>query len=258
MGYFDDLICVAGEIMPRCQAYLDRRFAGTWSLEYLHAGRMEMSIDGGSIVVIDRPAAFWHLPRHRYRYGAIDARGWDHHWVLLAGSRAERLVEELARTHPAGWCAVADPEPFRLRMHELVGRCQAADAGQHPATVALVEDLVARLVARPASPGSRPAARLLAERLRADPARAWDLDAEARRLQVSAVHLRREFRRLHGCSPRTWLLTWRMHGAALALAGGASVADAGRVAGYSDPAQFSRMFKRITGRSPSRHRAGDG
>ncbi len=250
MGYFDDCHLHTGAEMSACRYYLDRTFPGTWSLEYLHAGRMEMSIAGGPVLVLDRPAAFWHLPDRRYRYGAIDARGWDHHWILLSGPRAPRLIGELQRVHPAGWASVADPIAFRARMRVLIDLARRGDPTRQAEAVAVIEDLVASLVTRPASTGRLAAVRALAERMRAAPADPWPLAEQARALALSEVQLRRLFRRVTGLSPVAWCISCRMQSAARALTDGASVATAGRQAGYDDPHQFARMFRRRFGRGP--------
>ncbi|MEX0655139.1 MAG: AraC family transcriptional regulator [Phycisphaeraceae bacterium] len=61
----------------------------------------------------------------------------------------------------------------------------------------------------------------------------------------------RLFRRSFGCPPRTWLLRERVRNAAHLLVESDlpvyAIADA---MGYADVAQFSRQFKRVTGRSP--------
>lgn len=250
MGYFDDCHLHTGAEMPACQCYLDRSFPGTWSLEYLHAGRMEMSIDGGPMAILDRPAAFWHLPDRRYRYGAIDARGWDHHWIMLSGPRAPHLIGELQRVHPAGWSSVTDPTAFRARMRVLIGLARRGDPTRQSEAVAAIEDLVASLVAQPIGTGRLAAVRALAERMRAAPTRPWPLVPEARALALSEVQLRRLFRRVTDLSPVAWCISCRMQSAARALTDGASVAAAGRQAGYEDPHQFARMFRRTFGRGP--------
>jgi AraC-like DNA-binding protein len=254
MGYFDDLGLHSGAVLPACTAYLDRRFPGTWSLEYMHAGRMEMAIDSGPSIVLDRPAAFWHLPEHRYRYGACDRRGWDHHWLMFTGPRAARLIGELQRVHPAGWCQVADPTVFQARMRVAIELVRRGDPVRHPEAVAAVEDLVARLVCAPRAGGRIAAVIALAERMRQNPVRSWPLSVEARTLGLSEVHLRRIFRQITGLSPVGWCLAARMQAAVRALADGAAIASAASAAGYDDPAQFSRMFRRHYGTSPRRWR----
>ncbi len=255
MGYFDDLTLHSGAVLPACTAYLDRRFPGTWSLEYLHAGRMEMAIDGGPVITLDQPAAFWHLPERRYRYGACDRRGWDHHWLMLTGPRAARLIGELQRVHPAGWAAVADPTAFQARMRVAIELVRRGDPVRHPEAVAAVEDLVARLVCAPRAGGRIAAVMTLAERMRQDPARPWPLSTEAATLGLSEVHLRRLFRQMTGLSPVGWCLAARMQAAVRALADGATITVAAAAAGYADPPQFSRMFRRRYGASPRRWRS---
>jgi len=256
VGYFDDLVLHSGAVLPRCTAYLDRRFPGAWSLEYLHAGRMEMAIDGAPRVILDRPAAFWHLPDRRYRYGACDRRGWDHHWLILHGPRAARLIGELQRVHPAGWAAVADPAAFQARMRFAIELARRGDPARHSEAVAAVEGLVAGLVCAPQAGGRTAAIAALAERMRLDPAKPWPLCAEAASIGLSEVHLRRLFRRTTGLSPMAWCLAARMQAAVRALSDGAPVAAAAAAAGYRDASQFSRMFRRHHGASPRRWRSG--
>ncbi len=251
---FSRLTVVYGIALPGCTARLDRHFPGSWSLEYLHAGRMSWSCDGRAPVIIDRPALFWHLPGPHYAYGAVDARGWDHHYLLIAGPRAVELVGALQAAHPEGWLPVADPGLVRATMRDALTHVERG--GDGPGLAALVELLVARAVA----PGHRDpvhrAAAAWADRIRESPLEPWSASAAARAAGCSEVHLRRVFRTLTGCSPTAYALAARMTIARRALAAGAAVAEAGRAAGYGDPAQFSRMFRRVVGINPARWRIG--
>ncbi|HAT11641.1 MAG TPA: hypothetical protein DCS97_13850 [Planctomycetes bacterium] len=91
--------------------------------------------------------------------------------------------------------------------------------------------------------------------MRQDPARPWPLSTEAATLGLSEVHLRRLFRQMTGLSPVGWCLAARMQAAVRALADGATITVAAAAAGYADPPQFSRMFRRRYGASPRRWRS---
>ncbi|MFM2090447.1 MAG: hypothetical protein RLZZ127_936 [Planctomycetota bacterium] len=253
LACFARLRVVDGLAIPGCTARIDRRFPGSWSVEYLHAGRMVWSCDGRSPEIIDRPALFWHLPGPRYAYGPVDRRGWDHHYLLLDGPRAADLVGALQALHPCGWLAVADPGLVRGTMLEALAR---REAGTGAEASALVELLVARATAPGERDPVRRAAAAWAARIRDRPLAPWSAAAEARAAGCSEVHLRRAFRAVTGRSPTALALAARMTLARRALAAGGAVADAGRAAGYTDPAQFSRMFRRVVGIAPVRWRMG--
>jgi AraC-like DNA-binding protein len=259
VAYHDDIVFVDAGHLPRCRVEVDRRFPGTWSLEFIGGGRMRQAVDGGPEVVIDRPAAFWHLPEHRYRYGPVDPSGWDHHWVLLRGDRARRMVAEgLAPLAASGWVPVADAVRFGAILRDLIQLVQVADPRRQPRAVALLEDLVAQLVEQPdlIAAGPHHAAVLrLAEGLRADPWRAWDPAVAAGRLGLSVSSFRRIFRQAVGTSPHAYLVGCRMRQAAdLLRRDGRPVQAVAAELGFADPLRFSKVFRRCVGLSPRTYR----
>jgi AraC-like DNA-binding protein len=74
---------------------------------------------------------------------------------------------------------------------------------------------------------------------------------------LSYSHFRRLFRRFAGCSPHEYLLRCRMRRAARDLRDtGRQVKDVAAEAGYDDPAQFCKLFRKKIGLSPGRFRQG--
>jgi AraC-like DNA-binding protein len=260
MGYFDDLEFVNGQVLPGCTAVINHRFRGTYSLEFLLAGRMYYGVDGGRRIVLDRPVAFWQHPRHRYQYCAVDARGWDHHWVLLRGPRARRLIEDALQPLAAtGYLFVPEPLVLAQEFRELIALVLARDPRRQPEAVVRLEGIVSRLVGWAA--GDRaPAPRhagvdAVAAAVRAAPCQAHDFAAAARRLGLSYSHFRRLFRQQQGRAPHTLLLETRMQQAAQALREpGRRIKDVAAAAGYADPAQFSKLFKKKIGMGPRQYR----
>lgn len=78
------------------------------------------------------------------------------------------------------------------------------------------------------------------------------VDQVTRRLRVSRRYVEGVFAR-HGLSPATYLRSLRLTRAQALLAGtsNVSVGDAARLSGFSDPATFTRAFRRATGLTPS-------
>lgn len=94
------------------------------------------------------------------------------------------------------------------------------------------------------------AADRLAERMRADPLRSWDLRQQAGELGVSCSALRQALRRRTGLAPGRLRRSLRLAAGARALSAGATVGEAAASAGFSDPFHFSRLFRRAYGVAP--------
>lgn len=256
MNYFDDMRFINGGVAPRCQAIIDRQFSGTYSVEFLLAGRMFYGLDGGERTILDRPVVFWHHPHHRYQYGALDKRGWDHHWILMSGPRARRMIEDgLMRLSAMHYLPVADPLIMAEEFRALVALIQQHDPQRQSEAVIRLERIVARLIewqtlARVAKPDCR-GVEALAARIRETPFRPCDFQAEAARLGLSYSHFRRVFRRHVGRAPHDFLLSCRMRRAAIALQNTArQVKEIAADAGYDDIPQFSKLFKKKIGVAP--------
>jgi AraC-like DNA-binding protein len=73
---------------------------------------------------------------------------------------------------------------------------------------------------------------------------------------ISRSRFTARFSGVMGATPMAYVAGWRMAQARAALAGGARVKAAARVAGYSSTVAFSRARCRRTGAPPSR--AGEG
>jgi AraC-like DNA-binding protein len=144
------------------------------------------------------------------------------------------------------------------------------DLGRHPALATLAEHIVARWCRPPCDPAT---ARTLAHLLIDEVSRAWAeernrrdlpetlvraLDASegrlpslagmARRAGVAPATLVRQFRRHLGTSPHRFLVEHRLRAAADLLATTTRpVAEIAGDCGFTDPAYFSRVFRRWAG-----------
>jgi PAS domain S-box-containing protein len=108
---------------------------------------------------------------------------------------------------------------------------------------------------RPKRTPHREAVEEVARQVRADPIGDFDFEAAADDLHMSYSHFRRLFRHCTGHSPHDYLLLWRMRAAARLLRdpNRPVKAVAGEI-GYPDPNQFSKLFKRKIGVSPTEYR----
>lgn len=260
MGYFDDLELLNGGFPTECTTRSDRCWPDFFCFMFIPEGPIYYGVDGGRQSVLEGPHAFWHHPEHTYQYGPT-GESWHHNWVSFKGPRARRFVEEgLMPLSTSGFVRVSQSAVFAEAFRELVPIVHARDPFSHPRGVLLLENLLKILLdgaRRP--PGALPYDRELSElgaAILENPHQECDFELEARRMGLSYSHFRRVFRHYSGRSPYDYLLHCRMQRAARELREtDRQVKDVALEAGYSDPAQFCKLFKKKIGLSPSRFRA---
>jgi len=79
----------------------------------------------------------------------------------------------------------------------------------------------------------------------------WSASALADSCNVSVRTLRRHIQRKTGKSTKAWLGDQRQRCAAQLLASGSSVKEIALILGYTQPANFSRGYKRYWGNPPT-------
>lgn len=71
---------------------------------------------------------------------------------------------------------------------------------------------------------------------------------------TSKFHLLRLYKKYYGITPRQYLIEKRIYEAKQMLTNGASVTEACYAVGFESLSSFSNLFKRKTGKSPSKYR----
>lgn len=177
---------------------------------------------------------------HRYHSTAV--RGWRALFVSFACVEFERLD-----LRPG----VVRPSPAAVRAFAtLAAMCAAGSRG--PRLAVGLAGVLAELADSTPLRRSEIAADRVAALVRADPLRAWDLQAQAAACGVSWSAMRQALRRRTGFSPERLLRNARLEAGAQALTAGSSVTAAALAAGFADPFHFSRLFRRAYG-VPPRH-----
>lgn len=203
--------------------------------------------DYGRGDLIYRPADV----RHRNRYGprgALVVRV----EIEPSGLEALDLGRALLTPRTLRWPAAAT---LGRRMFEELSH---PDVGSRLVLQGITLELLAELArARRRADRERPRwLERVTERLREDfrkPLRLSDLAAEA---GVHPAHLAKRFRALHGASVGEFLRRARIDFAARELRETERpLADVAREAGFSDQSHFTKVFRRLTGRTPGEYRA---
>lgn len=260
MNYFDDLSLVGGNEYPRCRVCIDRRFETVCSLQLSLGGPLFFSVDRGAPVLTDKPLVFWHHPAHTYQYHARKKDSWHHLWISFRGPRARRLLEQgFLMLKPEGCFAPRDTGWVAETMRELIRLSR--NPGRERAALLLEETLLwAREEVEAESldrPDSLQKVRQIAERLRRRPDRHFNFPRAVAGAGLSLSHFRALFHQVTGSAPYAFLLRQLMERAASELAGTRlGIGQIGLRAGYADPAQFSKAFKKELGYSPEAFRNG--
>ena len=103
--------------------------------------------------------------------------------------------------------------------------------------------------------GALVAMRRVRDRIDREYAKPLDLEQLARGVHISSGHLSREFRRVYGESPYSYLMTRRVERAMTLLRrGDRSVTEICFAVGFSSLGTFSTRFTELVGSSPSAYR----
>lgn len=259
MSYFDDLYFIAGGEATHCRVTVNRGWPEMCNLQLALAGEVFLEIDGGERHIITSPSVFWHHPAHVYHYGPVEPGGsWHHFWVTFRGQRALRIMERgFMPLSDLGYLPVAQVRSVETDFRSLVQLVASEGPAVLPQATLLLERLLWLL-----EPGQSAAAtphedaiQAVASRLREAPCEDVDLRDLAASCHLSYSHFRRLFREQIGAAPLDYHLQCRMRWAARQLQDPVrQVQDVAAAAGYRDPAQFSKLFKRKIGLSPQQYR----
>ncbi|MBN8217806.1 MAG: helix-turn-helix transcriptional regulator [Spirochaetes bacterium] len=251
--------------LPRCAAWIDRRFTDYAGLNFARAGSIEWQGPAEREPrPLTAPLCWWTWPGPRFRYGCPPGRHWDHYFVTFKGPRVRRYQAAglLPKLDPSrAYVPVQDPDLFEGGWKRLLASLTRSGTRGNQEAVHLLEGLLLQLnqpIGAPPIRGRSPLDRAvdaLAERLRSRPGLPCDWGEEAARIGVSGVHLRRRFQARFGQSPHQLLLQSRLDLAARFLrTSDTAILEIAAGVGMPDPHHFSKMFRARFRRSPRDYR----
>ena len=234
------------------------RMLNVWAFNYVAAGSVTYSIDGGVKKTFLGPAVFVTQPGHHYFYGPAEAKGWDHTFFSWHGSEAQRWAENglLPVAQPLTIFPITDPISMRQACDRLLELLR-----DHPLDDDLVlhglEYVFLHLHRQPSLPVANHGRLVQVQECIAEvqhnPTEPLQLEALASRCHCTVIHLRRLWKAVTGETPTTTLTRCRMNLAAEMLRRGDRVGQTAFAVGYSDQRYFSRLFSKHFGMSPLRY-----
>jgi AraC-like DNA-binding protein len=241
----------AGEHLGVTLACRDRRLPSHGAV-VISSGRGFFADENGVTASIDAPSVIWLFPGVAHGYGP-DSGGWDEHWVLFSGVGAT-LYQELQLIEPGRPVTRLSNLPPELghMFGELRTQLSAVGIRHELHASALTQQVLAGL-----STQSRPRDEdpVFLRGLTVSADLPIPVAERARRLGISPQSLRRQVKSRSGLSPVAYDTQTRLSRAQELLADSEmSVQEVARTVGYTDPAYFSRVFRRMVGMPPSTFR----
>jgi AraC-like DNA-binding protein/mannose-6-phosphate isomerase-like protein (cupin superfamily) len=226
------------------------------SIHAVHQGEGTVWCDG-SAHEVRAGDLFVFLKGHTYRYSDTPAAPWKYTYFSLCGQRAEECMELAGFTASRSVRSVPLICPFRIRLRNVSASFEkGAMTGVSPVRAAweLTEALAAETV-RPPAPNRETLAETARRLIESAPQPLVNVNDLAEALGVSRTTLFRSFRERYGLPVKAFIEQVRFVRVEPLLKNPAvSIHEAARLAGYSDPLYFSRVFRRRYGIPPAEWR----
>ena len=207
-----------------------------YMIHYVHSGKGTLYSETGTYPV--QPGQiFLILPGENAYYVADEQDPWQYNWVGFNGTLAKKLDSLPSRV------AALPPEAFRM-LHTLRTR---PDTREEIAAAALYMIFAELFTGSPSRPHYVRRTVETIDSLYMTPLR---VDSIADTLGIDRRYLARIFKNSMGISVQEYLIRVRMEQAKTLLAEGLPVNLVAEMTGYTDPFNFSKMFKKYWGSSP--------
>ncbi|WP_334072762.1 MULTISPECIES: AraC family transcriptional regulator [Paenibacillus] len=233
-----------------------------YKLLFIHEGKGRYDLNGQQYE-LEKGGGFAVYPGQICCMKADEAEPWVYSWIAFEGEDAETLLETagLNRDRPVFECS--RPTWFDTYLDEFeqtLGRPEPiCGLALRSGLYRFLADWLGEMLSNRGA-SSQPALKTryvdrTIEYIRMNYSNPVSITELARMIGIDRVYLSTLFKERMNLSPQKYLLQFRMNKARELLESlSLSVADVARSVGYSDPLLFSKMFKRVTGLSPSQYR----
>lgn len=257
-------IAGVGAGVPRdsVRAMTRPRTLGCYALVYHVTGQSFFRSAACSRARVDTPTLYVLFPDVPHHYGPGHGKSWKEMWVVFSGALADFFVTR-GLLSPAE--AVLDvPTVLALEVQGCFEEIHTQLATRGPAFERRAVAALFHLLSLTMGFGRRTAGTGMAGgpiqraawHVKTHAAEAISLKALAAKVGMSYALFRKRFRAEVGCGPHTYHLEARVGLARHLLATtDKSVKEIAFASGFSDPYYFSRLFRKLTGRTPSEYRS---
>lgn len=234
----------------------------SFSIHCVTGGAGYFAVENEPLVRLEAGDAFFIHDRQLIRYFPDENDPWEYCGISFGAHEMAPFFRRIGWTTSRVFRRDAVTERISAQIMELIEEREEGYAGEYDLSgcacrvLSLVEN---RFADRTSAPS---AAQVYVSRAKeqleigySDPS--LRIPQVAAAINLSHPYLCRIFRRLEGCSPEKYLVNYRMSVAKRLLSeNGYSVSETAFLCGYTDVAQFSRMYKKRYGVSPSAAKRG--
>ncbi len=89
MKYFPGIEWVGFNHYPEFDVPICKPFPNYYVLDYNHQGNMSLQLDGGPIMHLTAPVAWFTFPEPTFKFRAARGQAWDHRHIGFRGSRVQ-------------------------------------------------------------------------------------------------------------------------------------------------------------------------
>lgn len=263
-----------GTHVPVCTHHIHKHFEGYYTIQYVAAGQVSLTIDGRPYALHGRTFFSCYPGPLIHFHVAPGVGAWDHRYLAFRGALVGQWAREGLFPVPpqavpgeAGPAETRDGDGWAQRFDDLLHLALAAERWSQRRAVHRLEgillDLAAMRDAAPAAAGlaaDRPEpwlGRVLQELQAASEAEeaVVDYEALAGAVGMSVRTLRRRFQAAMGTTPHAYLLQQRIGAARKLLAEtDMPIKTVASRLGYKDVFFFTRQFRAIAGVPPAEYR----
>jgi AraC-like DNA-binding protein len=208
------------------------------------SGRQAITYEPGSMVIY--PAG---IPLREVVGPQAD---WHEVFLLLDGAWADALSALIQPRGVNAFCYNPAPRAWRNIVEQVVDAALEQKPGWEWTIASLLGELIGHVSRQPGLRGmTRGLLEDVTELIESDYGRAWTLPALSEELGLPERTLCRRFVELTGTPLGQWIRRHRIDSATRLLHRGMSVKEVAHQTGFANPFHFSRVFRSMTGVSPS-------
>lgn len=260
MEYYSDLEFVNFRHIANCNGQKRGLFEDYYVINFAAEGMLHWSLNKSKSIKFDSPMIWWTWPGDYFKFGSLDGNEtWDHYFIGFRGKRVNKFIEGGLFPKPSdkAFAKPKDPKKTKENFLELINALTVSR--NNGKCVHLLEGLLYELFAetevKKETKDLTYKIDFIIEDIWKNHYNEYNFHKISESLFCSYAHFRRIFKSRSGYSPQQYLLKSRIEYAARRLRNSNDlIKEIAYDSRFEDVFYFSKMFKKIMGKSPLKYR----
>jgi AraC-like DNA-binding protein len=243
---------------PECKAWVDKSF-DYYVLNFAETGSLEFKLGNNSPVRLNGPVAWLAFPGAHFQFGhkTHQKETWNHRYIAFHGTFADELMQRGIFSIDSPLIPIHNSDRFTVAFNELLYYLDNPVRGNGRATNMLIGLLLQLHEQKIELQFQQMDSRIksLIKKIKESPAKDWDFEYEAAKMDLSLSHLRKLFTDAINQPPGVFLIAQRMILAAEVLKKTSlSITEIAEICSYDDIYYFNKSFKKHHAIPPGKYR----